>query len=145
MWNLSTVVSFSVYDKHGHLCPFDSGLIEKNVELYFSCVVKPIYDDNPCMDGKKKPSCRNRSVTLACAVKTFYTRGGLFLNLQVEFLLRNLDPSTPGGSLVLMVGRKLWLDSPQVGSLQVFQAHISCSIFFIWFSCNFFCLFPLHI
>lgn len=41
----------SVYDKRGHLCPFDSGLIEKNVELYFSCSVKPIYDDNPCMDG----------------------------------------------------------------------------------------------
>ncbi|KAL0197074.1 hypothetical protein M9458_005614, partial [Cirrhinus mrigala] len=40
-----------VYDKRGHLCPFDSGLIEKNVELYFSCAVKPIYDDNPCMDG----------------------------------------------------------------------------------------------
>lgn len=146
MWNLSTVVSFSVYDKHGHLCPFDNGLIEKNVELYFSCVVKPIYDDNPCMDGKKKPSCRNRSVTLACAVKTFYTSGGLFLNLQVEFLLRNLDPSMPGGSLVLMVERKLWLDSPLVGSLQVFQAHISCSIFsFDSHVIYFFCLFPLHV
>uniref|UniRef100_A0A8C3AVK8 DNA (cytosine-5)-methyltransferase n=1 Tax=Cyclopterus lumpus TaxID=8103 RepID=A0A8C3AVK8_CYCLU len=45
------LVCFSVYDKRGHLCPFDSGLIEKNVELYFSCVVKPIYDDNPCLDG----------------------------------------------------------------------------------------------
>ncbi|ROL51170.1 DNA (cytosine-5)-methyltransferase 1 [Anabarilius grahami] len=45
------ITNFSVYDKHGHLCPFDSGLIEKNVELYFSCAVKPIYDDNPCMDG----------------------------------------------------------------------------------------------
>lgn len=42
-----------MYDKRGHLCPFDSGLIEKNVELYFSCVVKPIYDDNPCLDGIK--------------------------------------------------------------------------------------------
>uniref|UniRef100_A0A8C2IQ98 DNA (cytosine-5-)-methyltransferase 1 n=1 Tax=Cyprinus carpio TaxID=7962 RepID=A0A8C2IQ98_CYPCA len=45
------ITNFSVYDKRGHLCPFDSGLIEKNVELYFSCAVKPIYDDNPCMDG----------------------------------------------------------------------------------------------
>lgn len=52
--HILTIVPCSVYDKHGHLCPFDSGLIEKNVELYFSCVVKPIYDDNPCMDGKKK-------------------------------------------------------------------------------------------
>uniref|UniRef100_A0A672JJ28 DNA (cytosine-5)-methyltransferase n=1 Tax=Salarias fasciatus TaxID=181472 RepID=A0A672JJ28_SALFA len=45
------ITNFSVYDKRGHLCPFDAGLIEKNVELYFSCVVKPIYDDNPCLDG----------------------------------------------------------------------------------------------
>uniref|UniRef100_A0A4W5Q3A1 DNA (cytosine-5)-methyltransferase n=1 Tax=Hucho hucho TaxID=62062 RepID=A0A4W5Q3A1_9TELE len=45
------ITNFCVYDKRGHLCPFDSGLIEKNVELYFSCAVKPIYDDNPCIDG----------------------------------------------------------------------------------------------
>ena len=37
----------SVYDQHMHLCPFDTGLVEKNVELYFSGAVKPIYDDNP--------------------------------------------------------------------------------------------------
>jgi len=36
-----------VYDKKKHLCPFDSGLVERNVELYFSGVVKPIYDENP--------------------------------------------------------------------------------------------------
>lgn len=42
----------SIYDKRGHLCPFDSGLIEKNVELYFSGVVKPIYEDNPSLDGE---------------------------------------------------------------------------------------------
>lgn len=45
-------------------------------------------------------------MTLTSAVKRFYTSGGLFLNVQVEFLPRNLDPSMPGGSLVLMVGRK---------------------------------------
>lgn len=50
------ILIHSVYDKHGHLCPFDSGLIEKNVELYFSCAVKPIYDDNPCMDGMSQVS-----------------------------------------------------------------------------------------
>ena len=38
---------FSVYDENMHLCPFDTGLVEKNVELYFSGAVKPIYDDNP--------------------------------------------------------------------------------------------------
>ena len=36
-----------MYDKHKHLCPFDSGLVERNVELQFSGTVKPIYDDNP--------------------------------------------------------------------------------------------------
>lgn len=53
LMTIETIVTCSVYDKRGHLCPFDSGLIEKNVELYFSCVVKPIYDDNPCLDGMK--------------------------------------------------------------------------------------------
>ena len=45
------VTDFTVYDKHGHLCPFDSGLIEKNKELYFSGYVKPVYDENPSTDG----------------------------------------------------------------------------------------------
>lgn len=48
------VTSFSVYDKRGHLCPFDTGLIERNIELYFSGAVKPIYDDNPCLDGESE-------------------------------------------------------------------------------------------
>ena len=34
-----------------HMCPFDTGLVEKNVELYFSGVVKPIYEDNPTPTG----------------------------------------------------------------------------------------------
>jgi len=41
----------SIYDKNTHLCAFDSGLIEKNIELYFSGCVKPIYDENPSPDG----------------------------------------------------------------------------------------------
>ena len=42
----------SVYDKNGHLCPFDSGLIEKNIELFFSGYVKPIYDENQLIEGR---------------------------------------------------------------------------------------------
>uniref|UniRef100_A0A287CVP0 DNA (cytosine-5)-methyltransferase n=1 Tax=Ictidomys tridecemlineatus TaxID=43179 RepID=A0A287CVP0_ICTTR len=42
---------FSVYCKRGHLCPIDTGLIEKNVELLFSGTAKPIYDDNPSLEG----------------------------------------------------------------------------------------------
>ena len=34
-----------------HLCPFDTNLIERNVELYFSGSVKPIYDENPDPSG----------------------------------------------------------------------------------------------
>lgn len=43
---------FSVYDKNTHLCAFDTGLIEKNVELYFSGYLKPIYDENPSTEGE---------------------------------------------------------------------------------------------
>ncbi|KAM7308501.1 DNA (cytosine-5)-methyltransferase PliMCI-like [Ixodes scapularis] len=45
------VTQFCVYDKHTHLCPLDSGLIERNVELYFSGYVKPIYAEDPSADG----------------------------------------------------------------------------------------------
>ncbi|OXU20811.1 hypothetical protein TSAR_006495 [Trichomalopsis sarcophagae] len=48
---LNKVTCFSVYDKNGHLCPFDGGLIEKNINIYFSGYVKPIYDDDPSIEG----------------------------------------------------------------------------------------------
>lgn len=41
------ITDFTIYDKNMHLCPFDTGLVEKNVELFFSGTVKPIYDENP--------------------------------------------------------------------------------------------------
>lgn len=42
---------YSVYDKNGHLCSFDTGLIEKNIVLYFSGYMKPIYEENSCPEG----------------------------------------------------------------------------------------------
>lgn len=42
---------YSVYDKKGHLCSFDSGLIEKNAYIYFSGYVKAIYDDDPSVEN----------------------------------------------------------------------------------------------
>ncbi|XP_011881443.1 PREDICTED: DNA (cytosine-5)-methyltransferase PliMCI-like [Vollenhovia emeryi] len=42
---------FSVYDMNGHLCPFDTGLVEKNVLLYFSGYMKAIYEDNSSPEG----------------------------------------------------------------------------------------------
>ena len=41
----------SVYDRHGHLCPFDTGLIDKNIELFFSGYVKPVYEESPDSEG----------------------------------------------------------------------------------------------
>jgi DNA (cytosine-5)-methyltransferase 1 len=41
-----------VYDKAGHLCPFDVGLIEQNVLLYFSGYMKAIYEENPDPEGE---------------------------------------------------------------------------------------------
>ncbi|XP_058795195.1 DNA (cytosine-5)-methyltransferase 1-like [Phymastichus coffea] len=51
------ITSYSVYCKNGHLCCFDSGLIEKDVEIYFSGYIKPIHSDDPAtkdgIPGKK--------------------------------------------------------------------------------------------
>jgi len=45
------ITNFSVYDKNTHLCPFDTGLIEKNKELMMSGFLKPIYDEDPSIEG----------------------------------------------------------------------------------------------
>jgi len=36
---------------NGHLCPFDTGLIDNNVFLYFSGYMKPIYEENSSPEG----------------------------------------------------------------------------------------------
>jgi DNA (cytosine-5)-methyltransferase 1 len=51
-WYNDNSFVFSVYDKEGHLCPFDSGLIEQNVLLYFSGYMKAVYDDSPDPEGE---------------------------------------------------------------------------------------------
>ncbi|CAH1179610.1 unnamed protein product [Phaedon cochleariae] len=44
------ITYFSVYDEKGHLCALDSGLIEKNIRLYSSGYIKPVYEENPIPD-----------------------------------------------------------------------------------------------
>lgn len=79
MFRQSVLVCCSVYDKRGHLCPFDNGLIERNVELYFSCAVKPIYDDNPCLEGTSRQTPHNACMPLFCFKKfCFLYLGGVF-------------------------------------------------------------------
>ncbi|KAL1420432.1 hypothetical protein MTO96_024256 [Rhipicephalus appendiculatus] len=41
------ITNFTVYDKHGHVCPFDGGLIDADVSLYLSGHVKSICADDP--------------------------------------------------------------------------------------------------
>ena len=43
----TTYTCCSVYDQEGHVCSFDGGLIERNVLLFTSGYVKPIYCDDP--------------------------------------------------------------------------------------------------
>lgn len=43
---LHKVTYFTVFDGEGHLCPFDTGLIENDQLLFFSGYIKPIYDDD---------------------------------------------------------------------------------------------------
>ncbi|XP_033220801.1 DNA (cytosine-5)-methyltransferase PliMCI-like [Belonocnema kinseyi] len=50
-WPQQKITHFSVYDEKGHLCPFDTGLIEKNVKLFFSGYVKAIYEENSSPEG----------------------------------------------------------------------------------------------
>lgn len=38
---------FSIYDDKGHLCPFDTGLVENNVPLYISGYIKHICEEDP--------------------------------------------------------------------------------------------------
>ncbi|XP_052586847.1 DNA (cytosine-5)-methyltransferase 1-like [Peromyscus californicus insignis] len=48
---LRKMTSFSVYCSRGHLCPIDTGLIEKDIKLYFSGCAKAIDDDDPSVEG----------------------------------------------------------------------------------------------
>ena len=44
---LHKITCFTVFDGEGHLCPFDTGLIENDQLIFFSGYIKPIYDDDP--------------------------------------------------------------------------------------------------
>lgn len=45
-------ISFkSVYDKNRHLTAFDTGLLEKNKELFVSGYIKPVYEEDPSAEG----------------------------------------------------------------------------------------------
>ncbi|KAJ8981447.1 hypothetical protein NQ317_000122 [Molorchus minor] len=41
------MTSFTIYDRYNHLCPFDKGLVDQGVNLYFSGYIKPIDNEDP--------------------------------------------------------------------------------------------------
>ena len=41
------VTHFTVYDKEGHIVPFDTNLIEKNKNIYFSGYLKHLTCEDP--------------------------------------------------------------------------------------------------
>ena len=117
-----------VYDKNMHLCPFDTGLVERNVELYFSGVVKPIYEENPDPSGGLGRSGGGYCCMIAFENNTFLVLSSWYLGLHVSgrllylvcsvlqtvFLRSSLVRSTRGGLLGLTVERRHSLASPQV-------------------------------
>ena len=130
-----------VYDKNMHLCPFDTGLVERNVELYFSGVVKPIYEENPdpsgglgrsgggcfCMIAFENNAFLVLHLGLHVSGRLLYLSFSLFQRearvlsiylvcsvLQTVFLRSSLVRSTRGGLLGLTVERRHSLASPQV-------------------------------
>ncbi|XP_060841816.1 DNA (cytosine-5)-methyltransferase 1-like [Rhopalosiphum padi] len=38
------LINYSIYDENGHMCSIDSGMMERNVKLYITGYVKPIYN-----------------------------------------------------------------------------------------------------
>ncbi|XP_077290001.1 DNA (cytosine-5)-methyltransferase 1-like [Arctopsyche grandis] len=50
-----SITGYSIYDKEGHLCPIDGGLIETDVRLYLSGYLKSICSDSPDIDSDSVP------------------------------------------------------------------------------------------
>ncbi|XP_022173545.1 DNA (cytosine-5)-methyltransferase 1-like [Myzus persicae] len=49
------LINYSIYDENGHMCSIDSGMMERNVNLYITGYVKPIY--NHSLDIKGGIAC----------------------------------------------------------------------------------------
>ncbi|VVC27920.1 DNA (cytosine-5)-methyltransferase 1-like,Bromo adjacent homology (BAH) domain,DNA (cytosine-5)- [Cinara cedri] len=45
------VTNYSIYDENGHLCSMDSGIIERNVPIFLTGYVKPIYDHDSSFEN----------------------------------------------------------------------------------------------
>jgi len=39
-----SLINYSIYDENGHMCSIDSGIMERNVKLYITGYMKPIYN-----------------------------------------------------------------------------------------------------
>ena len=50
------LTDFVVFDELGHMCRFDTGLLERDVCLYISGTIKTVWDENPLPEGGVKVS-----------------------------------------------------------------------------------------
>jgi DNA (cytosine-5)-methyltransferase 1 len=48
------LTDFTVFDELGHMCRFDTGLLEKDIAIYISGTIKTIWDENPLPEGGVK-------------------------------------------------------------------------------------------
>ncbi|XP_050436702.1 DNA (cytosine-5)-methyltransferase PliMCI-like [Adelges cooleyi] len=44
------LTDFSIYDENGHMCSIDTGMMERNMALYLTGYVKPVYDHSPSIE-----------------------------------------------------------------------------------------------
>lgn len=51
----TNITGFSIFDKQGHLCPIDSGLIESDVRLCMSGYLKSMWADSSEIDEESIP------------------------------------------------------------------------------------------
>jgi len=45
------LTNYSIFDENGHLCSIDSGVIERNINLYLTGFIKPINDNDPSIEN----------------------------------------------------------------------------------------------
>jgi len=112
------ITDFTVYDKNMHLCPFDSGLVERNVELHFSGVVKPIYEENP--DPSDGIPTKQLGPINSWWIAGF--DGGEkaligFTTAYAEYVL--MEPSQAYHSIMATVHEKIYLSKVRPGDIQL--------------------------
>ncbi|XP_011505760.1 PREDICTED: DNA (cytosine-5)-methyltransferase PliMCI-like [Ceratosolen solmsi marchali] len=111
------ITLFNVYCKNGHLCPFDSGLVNKDMGIYISGYLKPMYCNNQSRISDAVStkdigpivhwfiadfiSCQEVTVVLSTSLGEYYL----------------MQPSTDYKPFMISVGEKIFLCKIVIESL----------------------------